>query len=278
MSGQPGKGAISSVGLGTEPSRAGTEGSEWFWEHFDDAANQIIDFLGGDGLELKGKEVADIGAGDGITDLGVFLKTRPNRLVGFDIEHTDTDHLVRLASREAVADELPDGLEFRRSEPIRLPASDDSFDIIFSWSAFEHVSDPPGLLREIHRVLRPQGVLMIQIWPFFHSRHGSHLWQYFPEGFVQLLRDDHEIEAQVRARPGADREWAEQMLDGYRSCNRVTLDGLHAALRASRFRVSKLELLTEAFHVPPALSDLPLSLLGVSGVKLLATPVVPPGP
>jgi hypothetical protein len=113
---------------------------------------------------------------------------------------------------------------------------------------------------------------MIQIWPFFHSQHGSHLWQYFPEGFVQLLHSQEEIEAAVRADPGPEPDWAERLLDEARSCNRITLDGLQGALLEAGFSVGKLELLTEPVHLPAGLERVPLSLLGISGVKLLASP------
>lgn len=262
----------SSVGVGTEPIREGRESTGWFREHFDDAATQIIDFLQGDGIELEGKDVADIGSGDGIIDLGVFLRAAPSRLVGFDIAETDPERLLDFARRETVAQALPAGLEFRLSEATRLPAEDNCFDVIFSWSTFEHVAEPTDLLRDIHRVLRPHGVLMIQLWPFYYSQHGSHLWQYFPEGFVQLLRDDAEIDELVHADPGPEPEWAERLLAEFRSCNRITLDGLQTALLGAGFRVGKFELLSQAVHIPSELTRFPLSQLGVAGVKLLATP------
>jgi SAM-dependent methyltransferase len=265
-------GVTSSVGLGTEPVREGRESSAWFSEHFHAAADQVIEFLRGDGIELGGKQVADVGSGDGVTDLGVSLKAKPARLVGFDIRPTDPARLLTFARREQGLDELPEGLDFRESEPTRLPAEDGSFDVVFSWSTFEHVLEPIDLLRDVNRVLRRGGVLMIQLWPFFHSEHGSHLWQFFPEGFVQLLRDDSELEAYVRANPGPDPEWAERLLEEFRSCNRITLDGLQTALLAAEFRVSKLELITGGIHIPSGLSRYPLSQLGVAGVKLLAVP------
>jgi SAM-dependent methyltransferase len=268
-------GASSSVGLGTSPVREGRESTQWFREHFDQAADEIIDFLRGDGIELGGKDVADVGSGDGIIDLGVCLKAKPAHVTGFDIAPTDRVRLLEFARREDVVHELPAELEFHESQQTRLPADNESFDIVYSWSTFEHVSEPIDLLRDINRVLRPSGVLMIQIWPFYHSQHGSHLWQYFPDGFAQLLRDESELEACVRANPGPDAEWAERLLAEFRSCNRITLDGLQSALLAANFWVGKLELLTEGVHVPPALMRYPFSHLGVAGVKLLAAPARP---
>ena len=259
------------AGVGSIPLREGRESSTWFREHFDTAAAEVIDFLAASGIELTGREVADVGTGDGIIDLGVALKAKPTQLVGFDISETDPERLLALAKREGVAKKLPSELDFRLSEPTRLPWDDNSFDVVFSWSTFEHVAEPIPLLRDIHRVMRPLGVLMIQLWPLFHSQHGSHLWQYFPEGFVQLLCPDVEIETAVRQNPGPDVEWSEKLLTEFRSCNRITLDGLHAALSAAGFRVSKIELMSETVVVPPELKQVPLSLLGISGAKLLAT-------
>src|SRR5216683_6750682 len=91
----------SSVGLGTAPVREGRSNSAWFHEHLD-AASQVIEFFGGDGIGLAGKELADVGSGDGIIDLGIVLKGRPARLTGYDIVPTDTERLREFAVREGV--------------------------------------------------------------------------------------------------------------------------------------------------------------------------------
>ncbi len=59
-------------------------------------------------------------------------------------------------------------------------------------------------------------------------------------------------------------------IDEYESLNRITLDQLHNAILAAGMTVTKLELLTSAVHIPVDLGHMPLSLLGVGGVKLLA--------
>ena len=253
------------------PERAQRASSEWFWEHYDDAADQIISFLAGDGLSLTGKDVADVGCGDGIIDLALAQKAAPASFVGFDVRPSTGDMLAK-ARAEGVAEELPPQLRFETSQQTRLPAGDDSFDFVVTWSTFEHVQEPAALLRDVHRVLRPGGILMLQLWPFYHSEHGSHLWQWFSDGFVQLRSSPPEIERAVRGNPGPDPPWAEEMLEEFRTLNRITLDGLQSALHSARFAVRKLELLTHAIHIPPELERYPLSLLGVAGVKLLASP------
>ncbi len=243
----------------------------WFDEHYNQAADEILAFLGGDGISLEGKRVADIGCGDGIIDLGLAIKGRPKQLVGFDLMDVDVSALLRAAQAAGVADSLPSCLRFERSEPVSLPASAEQFDVVVTWSVFEHVDDPIGLLADVRRVIKPSGVLFLQLWPFYASEHGGHLWPHYEGPYPHLLRRDEEILATVKGRGATDpRRSAE---DEYLSLNRITLDGIQRALLASRFVVAKLHLLTNAVHVPRQLSHLPLSALGVGGVQLTALPV-----
>lgn len=242
----------------------------WFFDHYTGAADQIIDFLAGDGITLEGKRVADVGAGDGIIDLGLVHRGDPAALVGFDIVTTNDVSLLQRARAQGVAEELPPRLEFRTSEPTRLPAVDGEFDIAVTWSAFEHIREPIGVLREIRRVLKPTGVLFLQLWPFYHSERGSHLWEWF-EGFHHLVDDSETVEATVRER-SSNPEWSEYMLKEFRELNRITVDELQLAIQGAGLAIRKFELLTNPVHVPPQALRYPLSVLGIAGVKLLAVP------
>ncbi|MDQ4149609.1 MAG: class I SAM-dependent methyltransferase [Actinomycetota bacterium] len=245
------------------------ERSEWFHERYEDAANEVIEYFGRDFISLTGADVADIGCGDGFIDLGVAHKALPARLVGFDTRPTDVEQLARIAAEEGVAGPSP-VLSFKTSEPNRLPSPAAAFDAVFSWSVLDHVGDPVAIIREIHRVLRPGGHLMIQLYPFFYSQHGSHLEQWFPEGFAQFRYSDEDLEQRVRADPGPDPGWAEQMLWTYRNLNKLTLDQLQEALAEAGFEVLRLALITADTHLAPEVAHMPLSLIGIEGVKLLA--------
>lgn len=242
----------------------------WFDEHFHEAAAEVVRFIGDDGVELKGKMVADVGCGDGIIDLGVATLASPKKVVGFDVRPSPRPELERLASEYGGMEELPPSLEFRPSKETRLPAETGEFDVVFSWSAFEHILHPIPVLREIRRVLKPSGVLMIQVWPFFHSQNGSHLPEWFPSGFTPFNADDGRVEHAIREDLADDPEWAEERIEEYRTLNRITLDELGRCLLASDFFVAKLELLTQTVHLDRDLSRFPLSKLGIGGVKLLA--------
>jgi SAM-dependent methyltransferase len=245
--------------------------ARWFGEHFGDAADEILDFLGGDGIEVKGRRVADIGCGDGIIDLGLAVKGMPAELVGYDLMDVDTEGLLRAAQAAGVVDELPECLRFERSAPTTIPAPDDHFDVITSWSVFEHVDEPVALLREIRRMLKPDGCLFIQLWPFYDSEHGGHLWPHYQGPFPHHLRRDEAILDEVQGDAATDPRRSAD--DEYRSLNRISLDDLQRALLRSGFVVGKLKLLTAAVHIPPQLAHRSLLELGVGGVELLASPV-----
>lgn len=240
----------------------------WFNAHYEQAAEQVLEFFAGDGISLEGKSVADIGCGDGIIDLGVALKAQPDRLVGFDILTHDIEELQERAAKYAGIEKLPDNLYFCVSDTTRLPAEDDEFDFVISWSAFEHIEDPVAILQEIRRVLRPHGVLFIQLWPFYHSAHGTHLVDWFPEGFAQFRHTNEEILRRVRS--SGEQQMASDMIEAYRTLNGITADGLQDALRQAGFRIVKVALNSEAVHIPVEASHLPLSQVAVSGIKLLA--------
>jgi phytanoyl-CoA hydroxylase len=249
-------------------------GPQWFEEHYRQAADQVIDFLGGDGLVLTDRDVADVGCGDGIVDLGVFNRARPRSLVGFDLREVNEDALAGIAESNDLPRVIPKGLSFQQCGPTTLPAADDAFDVVFSWSAFEHIIDPVAVLREIRRVLRPDGVLMVQLWPFFASQHGSHLWEWSSEGFAQSIEGKQAaVEEQVRQDLADDIEWADARIEESRTLNRITLDELNRAMLAGGFYVSKLELMTNAFHMPRELARFRLSSLAIAGAKLLANPL-----
>jgi SAM-dependent methyltransferase len=252
-------------------STAAHDAARWFTEHFEQAADEMLDFLGGDGISLEGRRVADVGCGDGIIDLGLALKGRPDELVGFDLIDVDTEGLQRAAVAAGVTEELPPCLRFERSEPVTLPAPARHFDVVVSWSVFEHVDDPVGLLTDIRRVIKPDGYFFLPLWPFFDSEHGGHLWPHYEGPYPHHLHRDEEIIDDVQGGRATDPRRAAE--DEYRSLNRITLDDLQRALLVSGFAVGKLKLLTQPVHVPRELRHRSLYELGVGGVELLASPV-----
>jgi ubiquinone/menaquinone biosynthesis C-methylase UbiE len=70
------------------------------------------------------------------------------------------------------------------ADALRMPFFTNSFDLVLSFSAIEHVPSPKAFLLELSRVLQPGGVLIIAFPPFY-SIKGGHIG--FP--FIHWLPD-----------------------------------------------------------------------------------------
>jgi ubiquinone/menaquinone biosynthesis C-methylase UbiE len=57
-----------------------------------------------------------------------------------------------------------------------LPFADKSFDLIVSYNAFEHVTDPSRVLEEMTRVCKTSGHIVLDFGPLYASPFGLHAW------------------------------------------------------------------------------------------------------
>jgi SAM-dependent methyltransferase len=90
---------------------------------------------------------------------------------------------------EHIGCDLQPGPGVDRIEDVHaLTFADDSVGTIICLETLEHVADPIRAVQEMHRVLRPGGVLAISSLMFFpiHA-HPWDYWRFTPEGFEALL-------------------------------------------------------------------------------------------
>lgn len=75
-----------------------------------------------------------------------------------------------------------------------LSFPDESFNAIVCWSVLEHVPDPPRAIREMRRVLKPGGLIWVQL-PFLFPYHADpyDYWRATPGGLRIWMRDFDEI-------------------------------------------------------------------------------------
>ncbi|MEE8373614.1 MAG: class I SAM-dependent methyltransferase [Dehalococcoidia bacterium] len=137
----------------------------------------------------------DIGCGDGTFTVMLGEAAKAQELFGMDI------------AAEAVASARTRGIQAIQLDvdEDRFPYDDTHFDIVYSGEVIEHLFNPDRLLREIHRVLKPDGVGLISTpnlagWP---SRLAL-LLGYQP--FPMAVSPEHESAGKLIAR-GNEGQW-----------------------------------------------------------------------
>jgi SAM-dependent methyltransferase len=109
------------------------------------------------GLNVARKKVLEIGLGEGAESERLIREGA--HWSGVDLTAEAVERVrTRLTLRELPYDEL------RQGSVLDLPFADDSFDMVFSHGVLHHVPAIKQAQSEIHRVLRPGGVLVIMMY------------------------------------------------------------------------------------------------------------------
>ena len=241
----------------------------WFLDHYESVPNEIERFFAGTNIDFRGKRVVDLGCGDGSISLGIMNKFKPADLLGLELLPVDVGYLAQRA-KEFLGIELPGGLRFGTCDPESIPVANAMSDLVMSWSVFEHVANPVVVMQEIHRILRPGGLMFLQIWPLYHSQRGSHLWNWYPDGWEHLLQSRNDLRSDFINNFEVEESLREEMLVDYDSLNKITVDQLERAILSAGLTIRRIELQSDQIDVPESLSHLSLFDLTTSGIKILA--------
>ncbi len=109
-----------------------------------------VQFVEQTGVLTRQSKILEIGSGKGRL-LNHFFKK------GYDIRGLEINRDYIAASRELFG-ELP----VSAVDSEKLPAADESLDVVMSFDVFEHIPDSDGHLREVNRVLKPGGHYLMQ--------------------------------------------------------------------------------------------------------------------
>jgi len=175
---------------------------DWFYRHFDHAALVVTNYLLKGHPMLKGR-ILDVGCGDGIIDLGMFLRLQPEELVGID-PFKGFERLPDVISTNHIPpDVLEDPrLKFLAEDGNSIPYPDDYFDVVVSWGSLEHIAGGYGqTLREIQRVLKSGGLFFVHPG-LYYGAMGNHLGEFFDDPFIHLKMPQAQLkEAVLQSQP-----------------------------------------------------------------------------
>jgi len=129
--------------------------------------------------------VLEVGCGDGMT--AVLLHSYGYEVYGVDMEDW----------RDPRASHIP----FYQSKVEEgLPFEADSFDFIYSYNTFEHLTDPRVALSELIRVCRPGGKIYLDFGPLYASAWGLHVYRTLPIPYAQFLFSEPFLKAKLQER------------------------------------------------------------------------------
>ena len=104
-----------------------------------------------------GKNVLDCGCGPGSITIGFAEIVTPGDVLGLDIERSQIESASELATERGATN-----VRFETASIYQVPSSDDYFDAAYIQFVLEFLRDPVDALKEVHRILKPGGVIGVK--------------------------------------------------------------------------------------------------------------------
>ncbi len=139
----------------------------------------------------RGKQVLDLACGEGYGSH--LLSTVAEQVTGVDFDAQAIAHAQQRYQR--------DNLQYLQGDASQLPFDDDTFERVVSFETIEHLQAQEAMLKEIRRVLKPDGCLLISSPDKKHYsdetgyQNPYHVKELYREQFEQML---HKHFPQVR--------------------------------------------------------------------------------
>lgn len=121
------------------------------WRTVENSAGYLIPSL------VTGATLLDVGCGPGTITIDMAARVAPGTVIGID---AGLD-VIEKASAAGVASGL-DNVSFAVGNGYSLDFPDNSFDIVHAHQVLQHLTDPVAALKEMRRVVKPDGVVAVR--------------------------------------------------------------------------------------------------------------------
>ncbi|MBN1428480.1 MAG: class I SAM-dependent methyltransferase [Anaerolineae bacterium] len=129
--------------------------AEWYAENYGDYPTNR---LAVDELDLlRDAIIVDIGCGTGSALRHASSRVSDGLIIGID----PVSRMIEIAREQTVDHPGSDRIEYRQGTAEKIPIEDDSSDFVFAFDSLDHWGDKEKGFGEIHRILRPDGKLVI---------------------------------------------------------------------------------------------------------------------
>ncbi len=147
-------------------------------------------FIKSTSFNLTGKSILEVGCGAGYGIVQIYKSFNPKEYFAFDINQK----MVSLSTAKVKKEKLPVQVFLGDVKETKLPSN--KFDVVFVFTVLHHVEGWRDALKEINRVLKPKGLLLIneindrslnwfeRYLKVIHPKKAHFSWHMFTQGLV----------------------------------------------------------------------------------------------
>lgn len=213
-------------------------------------------------IDFLNKDILEIGCGHG--GISAFLALNMAKSVkAIDLNTTNLNTANKfkemIEEKVGVTNGLP--LEFLEMNAYEMTFEPESFDLVIADNVFEHFMEPKKVMEQVHRILRPGGILFVPAFPSIYSKHGLHLkhglkipWAnvFFSEKticnvMVKLAQENKDL---LKIYPGiADKPKKVKDLRAYKDLNGITIKKFKNIATESGYKIKWFNVSVPGKHI-----------------------------
>ena len=150
-----------------------------------------------------GLRLLDVGCGPGTITVDLAQRLAPGEVVGFDVAAGVIERATALRDERGAVN-----CAFRVDDVYAIDQPDASFDIVHAHQVLQHLTDPVAALGEMHRVLKPGGLLAVR-----DADYGGMTWAPATPAIERWMAVYQAVAAEQGSEPNAGRHllgWVQQ--------------------------------------------------------------------